>query len=124
MADTPTLDRRAFLQRAASIGLATLAAPSVLTVVACKRKQNSEGVEIGDIASCDGTAILTNEEQAQRRDLNYVEKSDNEKQTCETCIRFIAPDNQAQCGACGVIGGPINPKGYCDDWEPKDLKNL
>lgn len=124
MTDIHPIDRRAFLRRAAKIGLATMAAPSVLAVIACQRKQNSDGVEIGEIASCDGTAILTNEEQAQRRDLNYVEQAENEKQSCDTCIRFIPPDNNAQCGACGVISGPINPKGYCDDWEARNLDSL
>lgn len=124
MTDTHPIDRRAFLRRASKIGIATMVSPSVLAVIACKRQQNSAGVELGDIASCDGTAILTNDEQAQRRDLNYVEHAKNEKQSCDTCIRFIPPDHHATCGACGVISGPINPKGYCDDWQPRDLDNL
>lgn len=121
MSEPKPLDRRAFLRRASQLGIAAAITPSVLLLSACKRQQTSDGVELGKVASCDGTVKLTAEEQAQRYDLNYVETAENDKQNCANCVRFIAPDNDAPCGACGVINGPINPAGYCDDWEMLDL---
>lgn len=121
MSEPKPLDRRAFLQRASQIGIAATIAPSILWAVACQREQTSDGVKLGKVASCDGTVKLTAEEQAQRHDLNYVETAENDKQNCANCARFIAPDNDEPCGACGVINGPINPAGYCDDWAPEDI---
>lgn len=122
MTDSKAFDRRAFLGRATQLGIATVAGASVLSAVSCTREHTSKGLDLGEIGSCDGTVKLTNEEQAQRKHLEYVEMSPNgDKQDCSNCIRFIKPDGNAQCGACGVIGGPINPQGYCNDWEPKDF---
>lgn len=122
MEDSELLNRRTFLRSVSQLGIVTLTGASVLSVTGCTRERTSKDLELGDVASCDGTVKLTTEEQAQRKDLEYVETSPNgDKQDCSNCIRFIAPDGNAQCGACGVISGPINPNGYCNDWEPKDL---
>ncbi|GAC1620635.1 MAG: hypothetical protein NVS9B10_02570 [Nevskia sp.] len=42
----------------------------------------------------------------------YVDASKN-GMLCEQCIQFIAP------GACKIVEGKINPKGYCVAFAPK-----
>lgn len=92
-------------RREAMRGLAILAAGSAL--VACKKD-----------LTCTDTAGLAPEDVATRTTLEYADKTPVASKTCDGCQLYkpTAPD---ACGACTVVKGPINPKGYCKSWVQK-----
>jgi hypothetical protein len=92
-------------RRSAMRSLVVLAAGSAL--LACKKE-----------LACTDTAGLSADEATTRKTLEYVDKAPVASKECANCQLFkpAAPDS---CGACTVIKGPINPKGYCKSWVQK-----
>lgn len=117
--DIHALDRRAFLRRAGMFGAVAVTAPSLVALVGCSKPNFRKSERDDSVYSCDGTKILTGEEQQLRRDNNYTEKAPNgDKSACMSCQYYVQGGDGDDCGGCGVIPGPINPHGRCDQWQP------
>lgn len=62
---------------------------------------------------CSSTAGLETSAVANRTAQGYVEHSTRSSAHCREC-RFYTAGAPSACGTCQVIGGPINPDGYCN----------
>lgn len=116
MTEEKTLDRRAFLRRAAQIGAVTVAAPALISfTTACSKKDSSDGGDDG--FSCEDTAGLSDSEIATRESLEYVDESPfGTEKDCANCALYLEAEEGADCGGCSLIAGPIHPQGYCTSW--------
>jgi hypothetical protein len=70
--------------------------------------------------SCSDVSGLTPADVQIRTALAYVEVSMENGKSCSTCLQFL-PAGPAVCGACKVVKGPINPRGYCKSFAPKPV---
>lgn len=112
-----TLSRRTFIHR---VGVWTaLAASSGMILQACGGDSDSDDKKSAAALKCDDLSKLTDAEKAQRTALGYVEKSVQEGKSCTTCQQHVAAADEADCGTCKVVPGPINPNGYCNVWVQK-----
>lgn len=100
------LERRVFLVTLAGVG--TLAG---LTAVGCNAAGGAKEL------NCTDTAGLSEAEKTQRQAVKYVDKSELAEKNCSNCQLFEPAEGK--CGACKVVKGPINPKGYCITWAAK-----
>lgn len=98
-------NEKALSRRDAMRSLVIFAAGSAL--VACKKE-----------LVCTDTSGLAPQDAATRTTLEYTDKSAIASKECAGCQLFkpAAPD---ACGACTVVKGPINPRGYCKSWVQK-----
>lgn len=103
------LDRRTFLVRAAQIGAVAAAAPAMLSLVGCSKKETTP--------TCTDTTGLSPDQINMRRTLTYVDVSPKGKEEdCENCALYTpAPEGQF-CGGCTLLAGPISPDGHCTSW--------
>lgn len=115
MTEDKTLDRRAFLRRAAQLGAVAVAAPALLSfTTACSKKDKGGG---DDGFSCEDTTGLTEAEIGTREALEYVDESPfGAEKDCANCALYLQPEADEDCGGCSLIAGPIHPLGYCTSW--------
>jgi anaerobic selenocysteine-containing dehydrogenase len=50
--------------------------------------------------------------KASKQAMQYQDQTKN-GQTCDTCLHWIPGPSPSAPGACKVVEGPINPKGWC-----------
>ena len=69
--------------------------------------------------ACNDLSGLTEQEVAQREQLQYVAQSPKPESVCSNC-RFwqASQDEESACGGCQLIKGPIHPNGWCQTWAP------
>ena len=53
-----------------------------------------------------------------RRNLQYVEKSNQAGKKCSNCAQFEA-GKYKECGGCKLFQGAVNPEGVCLSWAAK-----
>ena len=53
-----------------------------------------------------------------RRNLQYMEKSNQPGKKCITCVQFEA-GKYKECGGCKLFAGAVNPDGSCLSWAAK-----
>jgi len=102
------LSRRSTLKIALSVIPMSIGGAALLN--ACGSE--SEGLDCTDVSGLSGS------ETATRTALEYVEASPHgEEKDCTNCNFYTG--TATACGACTLIKGPINPKGYCKSWVVK-----
>ena len=107
------LDRRTFLVRAAQIGAVAAAAPVMVSLVGCSKKEEKA-------PTCTDTTGLTSAQIDMRNQLQYVDVSPKgEVEDCANCALYTEAKDGQFCGGCTLLAGPISPKGYCISWAPK-----
>ncbi len=104
-----SVSRRDFLLRCAALG----AAGSVLSACGDSGRPTAE-TEAGGV--CSDVSGLTPAEAQTRRTFNYVEQTPLPEKRCDNCRFWLAPAEDAACGGCTLVKGPINPGGYCTSW--------
>jgi hypothetical protein len=95
-------------------------------LAACKKnpaKEKAPEVNAKEVieqasSSCPNQNELTEQERAIRASLKYVDKTSIPARTCKNCKLYTLPVNNALCGGCKVVPGPIHPEGYCTAWIP------
>jgi hypothetical protein len=100
------LDRRAFLERAALLGAATMAGGVFVT--ACSKPA----------FACMDVTGLSEEEVAKRAELQYVDATTRAGMNCVGC-QFYTAAAEGACGGCTILAGPIHPEGWCSTWAAK-----
>lgn len=109
-AEKQSVSRRDFLFR---ISLAAAAAPVLVSFRSPGSITNSRAH--GASLECPDTELSA--EQVKTRDgLQYVDASPHEDKRCNNCRLFQPPAEEAVCGGCQVVPGPIHPNGYCIAW--------
>src|SRR2546422_1009060 len=102
--DMEDVSRRTVWRAALSIcSMAGLGALSV-SISACNGSQRS--------AACAKADALTDGEVKLRESFKYAEQSPDPKRMCAGCAFFRSNGAGAPCGACSVLGGPVNPHGH------------
>ncbi len=102
--------RRTLLKRVAALGATGVLAPTLLA--ACGNSNAS--VPQAVTASCDDNLGLA--ARATRRALNYVAQSPHADKTCANCQFYKTELDDAGCGGCEIVSGPIALEAYCDSW--------
>lgn len=112
--------RRAFLRKLVSSGF--LIAGSGLLWAGCNSNNEKKSEEKGDDyfgGNCGDYSKLTPADHAARERLGYEEKSPVVEQQCHFCNLWLPPKEGQSCGGCTLFKGPIEPKGTCTYWAPK-----
>lgn len=68
-------------------------------------------------SSCKDVTGLTDAQKTVRKELGYVDRTTNAKQTCANCSLYVKPAQPDRCGGCEIMKGPIHPLGTCDSWQ-------
>lgn len=115
--------RRAFLYKMASSSL--LIVGGVLWT-ACQSGKNTKNKTADAEDSTDGFggdcgdySKLTANDLNARKQLGYEEKSPVAEQECRNCNLWLPPKEGQTCGGCTLFKGPIEPKGTCTYWAPR-----
>ena len=122
-AQPPTYSRRMLLQRAAVVGALGIGffgsvacgEPPVRDEADSDNAQAAAQPPSAGQSSC-AEAELSPQQMAARRALAYVDQSPEPARLCRGCQLFIAPTDDATCGGCQAVGGPIAPGGHCSAW--------
>lgn len=56
--------------------------------------------------------------ESLRASLNYVGASADPAVACAHCAFFTADPAGPACGACQMLGGPVDITGHCDSFSP------
>ncbi len=69
-------------------------------------------------SACVSTTIA-DQDRLQRIKKHYVDMSTVADKNCLNCHFYTEGLRAGACGECSQFGGPVHPKGYCDDWKAK-----
>ena len=111
-----TLTRRNLFHRAALIGVAGV---GLLGIAACGGESSlraQSNAHTGAPTACPASVELSAQELATRKALNYVDVAADPARVCRGCRLFKQPEQNAACGGCQVVVGPIAPGGSCNAW--------
>lgn len=69
--------------------------------------------------NCDDFSKLTEADHQVRKKLGYDPVSPREETQCQHCNLWLPPRPKESCGGCTLFSGPIEPKGTCTYWAPR-----
>jgi hypothetical protein len=61
-------------------------------------------------------ACVQPDSESLRASLNYVARSADPAAACVHCAFFTADPAAGDCGACQMVGGPVDSAGHCDSF--------
>jgi len=102
------MNRREFMLKSTQSAAITLV--GLPLVIGCDEKD-----------PCDDLSALTAEEIAERQSYNYLKESPFPTKLCINCELWLEPEEDSTCGGCGLFEGPVQRKGYCDEWVLKEV---
>ncbi|RMH78696.1 MAG: hypothetical protein D6681_19850 [Calditrichaeota bacterium] len=118
-----TLSRKEFLKQLSLICLGVVGAGSLFSGCGSDKGEQAgtQGGEAPEASApqADPCADLTGLSETDiniRKNFQYVGKSEKPDQYCNNCQFWIPPEGDQFCGGCQIIKGPINPKGWCQQW--------
>jgi hypothetical protein len=102
------------------IGVGGLSAAGLLVLDGCSKGEEGGGGGGGQAAAGEGcNTPLDQQSQTLRGQLQYKEVSEKENQNCANCAQYIEDAPYGDCGGCKLFSGPVQPKGHCLSWAPK-----
>ncbi len=110
---TARWNRRAFLRMAGLAGAGAFAGCGGSVKTAALREKARR---LGSVLDCADVASLQPAEARTREDNQYRQHSDKDEQFCLNCLNYVPPPQEAACGTCKTVRGPINPDGWCKQW--------
>jgi hypothetical protein len=85
----------------------------------CGSKKNSKQKEKSNAPkTCDDLSDVSKSEIKKRRSFGYVKKSRVQGSHCSNCKLYLPPNDDKSCGGCLLFDGPVEPDGYCMQYEP------
>jgi hypothetical protein len=63
-------------------------------------------------------ACVQPESESLRASLNYASAAADPAAACARCAFFTADVAGGPCGACEILGGPVDATGHCDSFSP------
>jgi hypothetical protein len=63
-------------------------------------------------------ACVEPDSESLRASLNYVNPAADAAAACAHCAFFTAEPAGGACGACKIMGGPVDGTGHCDSFSP------
>lgn len=117
------MNRKEFLQKLGLLGIVGVGGTAVLNSCGGESKEAAKppapaAAKTGD-DPCGDLTGLTDIDKATRKNLQYAAKSTDPKKECDICNFWVKPEAGNTCGACQLVKGPINPKGSCISFAPK-----
>lgn len=109
------LGRRQTLQ---ILGMGSLGAASLVSLGGCSSGGGGEGGGEQASAGTGCNAPIEPQSQTLRTNLQYKEVSPEAEKNCSNCAQYIEGAH-GDCGGCKLFSGPVQPKGYCLSWAPK-----
>ena len=114
--DDKVIGRRRTLQM---FGVGLGAATGFLALAACKDKPADPGAGSSGAAAAAGCDTPPDDKSKQmRKTLQYKKEAADPNKKCQSCAQYD-PGKFAECGACKLFGGPVQPNGGCLSWAPK-----
>ncbi len=112
------MTRKEFLQRVGFLFVGTVGAGSLLSSCGGGEEKPAQTGQPAKTEKdpCSDLSGLTDAEKQVRTTFEYVAETNIEGKRCDNCQFWIKPTGDAYCGGCQIIKGPINPKGYCNQW--------
>jgi hypothetical protein len=90
---------------------------ALLRFLACTPAAIAFGAGVAGGQETTQSQCWSDEDEGMRISLNYVEVSPHgAEKDCRNCEFWIPGDTAEACGGCTLIGGAIDPLGYCDSW--------
>lgn len=111
------ISRRKMLKASAGVLALGSVVPAILS--SCKKNQMSvptNNKEEQEFKACSSQQELSEDQQAIRKNLRYVDDTPVSGRTCDNCRLYTLPKDSDNCGGCQIVPGPIHPKGYCISW--------
>ena len=85
--------------------------------------EGGDKAKAGGELNCNDPSYYDAQSAQMRKTLQYVEKSEKEGKYCNNCMQYLAKAENGKgpdgCGGCKLFTGPVNPKGYCLSYAPK-----
>lgn len=106
--ETTRFDRRRALQ---ILGAGVGAVSGVLALASTEARAQAA-------PSCKNKIPVDPAAVQMRRNLQYMEKSNQPGKKCSTCAQFEA-GKYKECGGCKLFAGAVNPEGSCLSWAAK-----
>lgn len=76
------------------------------------------GMALGRLAH-GAEACVSPESESLRASLNYTGTAPVPEAACAHCAFFTADAAGGPCGACQILGGPVDATGHCDSFSPR-----
>lgn len=113
--------RRAFLRKLALSGFLVIGGGFLWS--GCQGRKDTKSTTAGSKdyfgGNCGDYSKLTEDDHKARKKLGYEKKSPVAEQECQHCNLWLPPKGGQTCGGCTLFKGPIEPKGTCTYWAPK-----
>jgi hypothetical protein len=118
------ISRRALIKKIlkTSLGLLSLPIISELLLSSCERKNQGDlekALSLNTNEACLTNQELSQEQQAIRKNLKYVDQTPISTRTCDNCKFYTNATPDSACAGCKLFSGPVHPKGYCTSWYPR-----
>jgi hypothetical protein len=85
--------------------------------------EGGEKEKAGGELNCNDPSYYDAQSAQMRKTLQYVEQSEKEGKYCNNCMQYLEKAKNGKgpdgCGGCKLFTGPVNPKGYCLSYAPK-----
>jgi hypothetical protein len=92
---------------------------TTLAVSACSSKRSGSKKEKSTSANpCEDLSGVSKSEIKKREKFGYVNKSTVPGSHCSNCKLYLPPNDDEDCGGCLLFDGPVEPDGYCMQYEP------
>ena len=66
--------------------------------------------------TCVDPALLSVADESLRSAMEYSPRSDDPETRCSGCAFFTPSRDDARCGQCTILNGPVDGKGRCVSW--------
>jgi len=66
-----------------------------------------------DALTCTDVSGLPAEDASVRVRIAYVDRTTDTDRQCTSCQQFVTPKDDAACGSCKLLKGPVHPAGSC-----------
>lgn len=109
----PTASSAAFVSRRRLLGRAATAAFALVGAGAA-----AAGCKKAPLV-CDGLPGIAPADVQLRTALEYKDTSTDPNRLCVNCTLYVAAPAEDACAGCKVVRGPINPKGTCKVFQPR-----
>lgn len=86
----------------------------------CIGSMTTRAARAGEAGPCVDPDLLSVADASLRSAMEYVPLSDDPATRCSGCAFFTAEDEDARCGQCAILSGPVEGVGNCASFSPRE----
>ena len=102
-----------------SLSRRTLLAGGVAATVGCVIGYAIFPARADEAGTCVDPAELGGADASLRSAMDYTPRSADPEIRCSGCAFFTPWGDDARCGQCALLSGPVDGDGRCVSWSPK-----